>query len=136
MAQQILLPIIPRGATEINAIVSVWRDDGRWTYFLGTHPIYTHHPENQRMFRFVTSQLIESGCCRHVEIINTFGVSKSSVNRALKRLREEGQEAFFKPRQGHRGGSVFTKEVIEQAQSFLNPDLLIRAFHLKSSNEL
>ena len=120
MAQQILLPIIPRGATEINAIVSVWRDDGRWTYFLGTHPIYTHHPENQRMFRFVTSQLIESGCCRHVEIINTFGVSKSSVNRALKRLREEGQEAFFKPRQGHRGGSVFTKEVIEQAQSFLN----------------
>lgn len=120
MAQQILLPIIPKGATKINDIVSVWRDDGRWTYFLATHPIYSHHPDNQPMFRFVTSQLIESGCCRHVDIINTFSVSKSSVNRALKKLREEGQEAFFKPRPGRQGGSVFTKKVIEQAQSFLN----------------
>ncbi len=120
MAQQMLLPIIPMGATQINDIVSVWRDDGRWAYFLSTHPIYSHHPDNQPMFRFVTSQLIESGCCRHVDIINTFSVSKSSVNRSLKKLREEGQEAFFKPRPGRQSGSIFTKEILEQAQSLLN----------------
>ena len=33
MPQQIL-PLIPRGATEINGLVSVWRDEERWTYFV------------------------------------------------------------------------------------------------------
>jgi hypothetical protein len=36
MPQQIL-PLIPRGATQINGLVSVQRDDENWTYFLANH---------------------------------------------------------------------------------------------------
>jgi hypothetical protein len=33
------------------------------------------------MFRLVSSQLIDAGACRLVDILDTFGVSKSSVIR-------------------------------------------------------
>ena len=56
MPQQIL-PLIPHGATEINGLVSVWRDEERWTYFIGTYPIYSHNKTDQRMFRLITSQM-------------------------------------------------------------------------------
>jgi transposase len=119
MPQQIL-PLIPRGASEINKMVSVWRDDESWTYYLATHPIYTHKPNDQRMFRMVTSQLIDSGTCRQVDIENAFGVSKSSVIRSVKKLRSGGAEAFFVQRRGRRGGKVFTPEVLDRAQRLLD----------------
>src|SRR4030042_2284717 len=94
MPQQIL-PLIPRVATEINGLVSVWRDGERWTYFMGTYPIYSHDKTDQRMFRLVTSQMIESGACRQVDVTTTFGVSKSSVIRSVNKLRKGGAKAFF-----------------------------------------
>ncbi|MDX2455431.1 MAG: hypothetical protein QNK21_22500 [Desulfosarcina sp.] len=119
MPQQIL-PLIPRGATQINGLVSVYRDDKNWTYFLSTIPIYSHRKNDHRMFRMVTSQMIDSGACRQIDIQNTFGVSKSSVVRWLNKLRSGGAEAFFVQRQGRRGGNVFTPEVLEQAQRLLD----------------
>jgi transposase-like protein len=71
------------------------------------------------MFRLVTAQLIDSGACRLVDILRTFGVSKSSVIRSLKKLRSEGPEGFFKARRGRRGGSVLTSEVLQNAQRLL-----------------
>ena len=119
MPQQIL-PLIPRGATQINGLVSVWRDDENWTYFYGMHPIYSHKKSDLRMFRFVTSQLIDSGACRQIDIRKAFGVSKSSVIRSLNKLRVQGAEAFFVQRRGRRGGKVFTAEVLERAQGLLD----------------
>ena len=98
MKQQLILPCIPRGATEINNVVGVFRDDNTWTYFLGGYPVYFHKADDQKMFMMATSQLIESGGCRQVEIIKAFGVSKSSVIRSLNILRNHGPNAFFKPR--------------------------------------
>jgi hypothetical protein len=119
MGQQLILPMIPDGATEINAHVCVWRGEDRWTYFLGTHPIYFHQGNDQRMFRLVTSLLIDSGACRQVDVLRTFGVSKNSVIRSLRKLRRGGAESFFKPRRGRRGGRVLTSEIIENAQRLL-----------------
>jgi len=118
--QQLILPAIPIGATEINALTSVWRDDFRWTYYLGCHPLYSHPSGDLQQFRFFSSQLIDTGRCRQVDIIKTFGVSKSSVARSLRQLREEGPPSFFKQRVGHRCGKVFTPEVLEQAQQLLD----------------
>ena len=118
---QLLLPTLPEGATQISALVSVWREGDQWTYFVGTYPIYWHRADDRRMFRLVSSQLIHAGACRHKAIIDTFGVSKSSVNRALKKLRVEGAEAFFKAREGGtRGGSVLTAHKLDQAQGLLD----------------
>ena len=119
MPQQIL-PLIPRGATQINGLVSVWRNDETWTYFLATHPIYSHRKNDHRMFRLTTSQLIDCGACRQVDIRRVFGVSKSSVIRSLNKLRSGGAEAFFAQRQGRRGGKVLTAEVLDKAQRLLD----------------
>ena len=119
MPQQIL-PLIPRGATQINGLVSVYRNGTSWTYFLSTYPIYSHAENDRRMFRMVTAQLVDSGACRQVDIQRAFGVSKSSVIRSLYKLRTNGVKAFFVQRRGRRGGNVFTSEVLEQAQRFLD----------------
>ncbi|MHC1727574.1 MAG: hypothetical protein AB9866_31055 [Syntrophobacteraceae bacterium] len=119
MAQQLILPMIPHGATEINHQVCVWRNEDRWTYFLGAHPIYSHEANDRRMFRMITSQMIDSGACRLVDILRTFGVSKSSVIRSLKKLRTEGPEGFFKAARGRRGASIMTAEVLQNAQRLL-----------------
>ena len=119
MPQQIL-PLIPHGSTTINNIVSVYREEDRWIYFLGLYPIYSHMAKDGRMFRLVTSQLIDSGTCRQVDIINTFGVSKSSVVRAVNKLRKNGPEDFFVQQGGRRGGAVLSPPVLEKAQSLLN----------------
>ena len=120
---QLLLPFISPGVTQINARVSVWKDDDRWTYFLGQFPIYSHRVDDQRMFRLTIAQLIESGACRQTEVINAFGVSKSSVIRAQNKLRKGGSEAFFIDRRGRKGGTVLTPEVLDQAQSLLDKGL-------------
>ncbi|MCP4345298.1 MAG: hypothetical protein GY795_07205 [Desulfobacterales bacterium] len=117
---QAILPLIPFGASKISDIVSVWREEDRWTYFMGFYPIYSHDAKDLRMFRMVTAQLVESGACRQVDILNTFGVSKSSADRSQRKLRQGGTEAFFKPRQGRKGGSVLTPSVLEKAQGLLN----------------
>ena len=110
MPQQIL-PLIPRGATQINGLVSVYRDGTNWTYFLSTYPIYSHQENDRRMFRMVTAQLVDSGACRQIDIQNTFGVSKSSVIRSVNKLRSDGAEAFFLQRQGRRGGNQPVKHL-------------------------
>lgn len=120
---QLLLPFISPGVTQINPRVSVWKDDDRWTYFLGQFPIYFHRVDDQRMFRLTIAQLIESGACRQTEVINAFGVSKSSVIRAQNKLRKGGSEAFFIDRRGRKGGTVLTPEVLDQAQSLLDKGL-------------
>jgi hypothetical protein len=120
MKQQLILPCIPAGASQINHRIGVWRDDDEWTYFIGGHPIYSHGADDRRMFQLVTSQLIESGCCRHVDILRTFGVSKKSVIRSVNKLRQGGVEAFFKPRPVRYGGTKLTPQVLEQAQSLFD----------------
>jgi predicted transcriptional regulator len=112
--------MIPEGATQINNLVSVWRNDQRWTYFYGIHPIHYHDPKDKRMFRVITSLLIESGACRPVDIKKTFGVSKSSIDRALKKLRTGGVGAFFEKQERNKSGTVLTKELLEKAQSLLD----------------
>ncbi|MDA2926738.1 helix-turn-helix domain-containing protein, partial [Acidobacteria bacterium AH-259-G07] len=107
---QALLPIIPDGATPINNRISVVRDNGEWTYFCGIAPIFRHPEEDRRSFRMFTAQLVCQGACRQWEIVRTFGVSKNSVKRSVKKYREGGIEAFYQPRQG-RGATVMTEEV-------------------------
>lgn len=117
---QTILPLVPAGATPINEILSVWRDEKRWTYFIGSHPICSHDAADLRLFRLTFAQLIDTGNCRACEIIKTFGVSKSSVDRAVRRYRAGGVEAFFMRRSRRGTGTVMTPEVLGQAQRMLN----------------
>ena len=119
------MPIIPAGATPINPFVSVENNGVDCVYFLGIHPVYQHPVGEHRLFRCATAQLIQTGTCRPSEIIKTFGVSKSSVDRAVRDYRREGIDAFARRRKRRatgkgRGGRVMTAEALEQAQQLLD----------------
>lgn len=115
---QALLPLIPDGATQVNALVNVVRENGRWTYFVGVLPVFTHAEEDRRSFRMFTAELVCQGTCRVTEIVQKFGVSKKSVLRSVKKFQKEGVAGFFSPRRG-RGGTVMTDEVTAKAQELL-----------------
>ncbi len=121
--KQTILPLVPKGSTPINSWVSVWSEPSHWTYFLGTHPIYKHPAGNLRLFRLTMAQLIDSGACRACEVIKTFGVSKSSVDRALRCYRTKGLEGFFVRKGSSREGTIMTCEVLAEAQGLLDGKL-------------
>ncbi len=112
------LPLVPHGATPINDFLSVVREQGQWTYFLGVRPVFGHDEKDQPSFRMLTAQLICQGTCRQSDIVRTFGVSANSVKRSVKKFREQGTEAFYRPRRG-RGATVLTPEVAREAQERL-----------------
>ena len=107
---QLQLPLIPSGTKSINNIWSVDNRGSNWTYFCGIVPVFTHAADCLQSFRMFTAQLVCQGGCKQVEIQRAFGVSKNSVLRSVKKYREEGAGAFFRPRKG-RGASVITEEV-------------------------
>ena len=115
---QALLPLIPDGATQVNTLVSIVREDGQWTYFVGVMPVFVHREDDRRSFRMFTAQLVCQGTCRVTEIVQMFGVSKNSVLRSTEKFRKVGVEGFFAPRRG-RGPTVMTDEAIAKAQELL-----------------
>jgi len=117
---QLILPLIPTGATQINGLISVWRDDNQWTYFVGILPIYYHKADDRRMFCLIIAQLINCGACRPIHIMKTFSLSKSFVIRAMKKLRHGGVEAFFEKRQGRQEGTILKLKILEKIQSFID----------------
>jgi transposase len=118
-----MLPLLPEGATRINAQVGVFNEGGHWTYLLGMHPIYRHEVENWRGFRITVAQLVDSGACRAVEIIKAFGISKSSMDRTIRKYRQGGLEAFFTRQARVCEGPVLTAEVLARAQELLDEGL-------------
>ncbi len=107
---QLQLPLIPSGTISINNIWSVDNAGERLTYFQGVAPVFAHDAKCLSSFRMFTAQLVCNGCCKQAEIVRAFGVSKSSVGRAVKKYHEGGIAAFFKPRRG-RSGNVITETV-------------------------
>ncbi len=117
---QALLPLTPLNAMKINNMVSLVKTEAQWYYFMGLYPVYSHSPNDIRMFHLVLAQLIESGACRQADILKAFCVSKSNVIRSQHKLRKGGSEAFFKKREGRKGGTVLTPALCEKAQELLN----------------
>lgn len=112
---QVLLPLIPEGASPISDLISVQRENRQWTYYQGISPFFEHAEDDQRSFRMITAQLVCHGTCQQVDIVRTFGVSANSVKRSVKKYREGGVLAFYEPRHV-RGAPVLTHEVLAQAQ--------------------
>lgn len=116
---QALLPLIPDGATSVNECLSIVRENGEWTYFYGVRPVFAHAEGDWRSFRMFSAQLVVRGMCQQADIVRTFGVSKNSVKRSVKKHREAGIEGFYRARQG-RGATVMKEEVITRGQVLLS----------------
>jgi hypothetical protein len=70
---QAVLPLIPEGSTRISERVSVVRENGEWTYFVGIAPFFTHSEYDLASFRMFTSQLVCQGACSQMDIVRAFG---------------------------------------------------------------
>jgi len=116
---QLILPILPSGATEINDLLSVQNQNGCWYYFAGINPIFSHDEKDNASFSMFTSQLIASGQCKNRDIIKSFGISSSNVKRGVKKYKEGGIKAFFLPRKG-RGATVLKEAVKHKCQELLD----------------
>ena len=114
-----LLPLIPYGATYISHNLSIINENERWTYFHGGLPVFSHDYNDKRAFRLITSSFILEGVCRNIDIENAFGVSKSSVIRSCNKLRNEGPDAFYKPKSRGGKGTVLTPQKIKEAEDLL-----------------
>jgi predicted transcriptional regulator len=92
---QLQLPLFPINTTMISSCLGVYTKDDLIYYIANGLPIYSHGKEDLQSFRFITSNLINQGLCRCTEVSNCFSVSIDTVNRYLKKLRVEGESAFF-----------------------------------------
>jgi hypothetical protein len=106
---QLQLPIFPSGSKNITEGIAMECRDKRVVYFCGLLPVFQHGEGDLQSFRLITSQLIDMGAVRQVDIVNAFGVPLPTVKRYLKLLREHGPKVFFRE-PGRRSASVLTGE--------------------------
>lgn len=106
-----MTPITPELAFECR--------EGTVYYFNGQLPVFSHAQGDVASFRLFTSQLIVNGTATQGQIVAAFGVSLTTVKRAVKTLRECGAGGFFVPR-GKRQGSRLTPERLVEAQRLLD----------------
>lgn len=115
MYQQIL-PLIPSGASPINEIASVFRDEKKWTYFVFGHPIYKHNAGDTRSFYLVAAQIIESGVCQQGEILKAFGIPKRTLENWQGKYKKGGAASFFLPPKRRKGGTILMSDVLANVQ--------------------
>jgi len=140
---QTLLPIFAEESTPINDVLSFEKRDGTVWYFHGCMPVFSHDEADHKSFNMFTSQLVDMGQCKQMDIVRAFGVSPISVKRHVKRFRAGGPGAFFGGRKAKRP-TVWTPDALNRAQELLNqgksrkkvadlleikPDTLYRAIH-------
>jgi len=82
-------------------------------------PVFTHDEKDIASFRMITSQFYVNGIISQIDIINTFGVSKNSVKRAVKKYRLFGPASFYAKRVG-RGAAILTPSVLKDIQGRLD----------------
>jgi transposase len=117
---QVQLPIFPSGIKYINANIGVITQEDIVYYFNASMPIYKHHKDDYQSFRFITSQMIELGNARQLEVKAAFEVSIESVKRWTKVYREKGADGFFGKKKVTRRGRVLSDQMIIDAQHMLN----------------
>jgi transposase len=92
---QLQFPFFPKDTKLISPCLGVYEQGGIVQYIINGLPAYTHKDEDLNAFRFITSNFIDQGLCRKVEVQRCFGVSEDSVQRSYKKFKQQGEEGFF-----------------------------------------
>src|SRR6266496_1130973 len=116
---QLRLPMFPAEFTSINHNIGFECKDDKVVYVSGFLPICQHHKEDLKAFRLYTSQWIDTGTVRAVDVARAFGVPLGTVKRYVKIYREEGGKGFYRPAR-RRSSSVIKGETATQAQELLD----------------
>ena len=133
---QLQLPIFPSEATNLSQHIGIVKKDNKIFYFYGSVSVFSHDESDNASFKFITSQLYLNGHVKQTSIVKTFGVTSISVKRAVKQLREKGQQAFYKVKKG-RCSHVLTPNVFIKVQNNidkgLNPNQISKKLEINVS---
>jgi hypothetical protein len=108
---------------KLISILLFKKEDNRITYFNGMMPVFVHDKDDLNTFRMITSQFYVNGNVTQAEICRAFGLPAITVKRAVKKYRELGPSGFYEPKKT-RGATVLTIDVLQQAQSGCDHDLM------------
>jgi hypothetical protein len=86
--------MFPKEAQLINEYVGVCEDDNIVQYIVNGLPMYSHTQDDLNAFCFITSNFIEQGLCRKVDIERLFNVSEDSVYRYHKKFKEQDEQCI------------------------------------------
>ncbi len=110
------------GIYKINEDVSYGNKGELRYYFHRNFPIFNHSIEDCNSFRMIVGLMVVMRLCRNVEIQKAFGLSKISICRWSKKIREKGPQIFSNnPRR--RSATIMTENVLSKAQGLLNEGL-------------
>ena len=114
------LPLSPNGSVAIGcSSFSFQVRDGRTAYFSNLEAFDFHDSGDRSamLLRIAKFAFAESGV-RRVVLEAAIGVNRSTVRRAVKRLRSQGEAGFFAPRR-RRGRSVLDAATVREADRLL-----------------
>jgi hypothetical protein len=118
---QLQLPIFSAESKMISNCVGYYTRDGIVQYIVNGLPVYAHAEEDLNSFRFITSNFIEQGLCKKVEIKRAFHVSEDTVYRYHKMYVEQGADAFFgKKAVSKKRSHKIVGKTKEKIQNYLN----------------
>jgi transposase len=117
---QLLLPLFPSGTHLITPSLGFYMRDDTVNYLLSGLPIYSHHKDDVKKFRYVTSSLIIQGLCKNSDIIRAFHVSSNSVVKWKQKLEAEGEKGFFGPEKRHGQSYKMLPALVERIQTRLD----------------
>ncbi len=121
---QAILPLFSSDMTIVNDYLAFKKDNGKVYYFLGQVILFQHDENDHKSFRYITSQLVDNGNAKQMEIVRAFGVSKSSVKRYVKKFRKGGaNEIFKKPKV--RKAHILTNNTISKIENRLDKNRTI-----------
>lgn len=120
MATQFRLPLRPAEGQEVNATVTIVRDESQTAYYGGGIPLFVHKSEDETGQRLAAAQMIELGLATKEDVSGVFGVDRSTLYRHQIRLREEGVEGLIRERSGPKGGHRLRGELLRRGQQLLN----------------
>ena len=107
---QLLLQGFPDGAMRIGASLSVLKQAGRITYFVGPDNYFSHAETDAGGQRFALATLIANGHVRASEVADSsLGLAHRTLMHWTRQLAQRGPGSFFAPR-AKRGGVVMTPE--------------------------
>ena len=108
----------PPEATLIGGDLSMQTVAGWTTYFANLVPIDRHAAEDSRAAQVRMARLHLLSGIRQEDVATAFGVSLSTVTRAVRRYREQG-EAGFRQRRWGRGRVVLDAARVREAEALL-----------------
>ena len=120
------LPVSPPEALPIASGFSMITSDGTTTYFSNLLPFESHPADDVRCAHLRIARFHLTAGIPQTTLAEAFGVSRSTVKRAVRRYRSEGADAFFEPRRG-RGRTVVDAPTAQRAHELLAQGMSARA---------